>query len=329
MSTELFISLLSSTIILLLCIFLPFVVGGVLISKIWDLIDDPLEILIKRTVAEKEGRVVLRHEYQKATEPYSVELIDNHPDPYQDGRNYYRKLSIEEAKTKKLEVEKAKAAFDLKYPDFFSELNYLKRSQKFPRLFLTSFSWIIGAVMLFSTTGLFYLATGYFGVNISIQSYKQVELEQQAQDEITKTLIGDLGSIAAELSKPRQLTIEQIEKITDKLPPAVSKLQSNLEQTDIQMRELQESLQFELEELEVQKEKFDTVRALSSQEFEAVKTILFEETEKSTRRYYLIGLFSSIPIFWLSEILKALFLNWFRQLKFFELRRSEQKNNPT
>jgi hypothetical protein len=329
MNLELLISLLSSTIILVLCILIPLVLGIFIIVKLWDLIDDPLNVVIGKTVQSGEEQSELRKEYSRATEPYYLESIDDHPDPYRDGRNYYRQLSDEEAKAKKVEVEQAKKLFNEKYPDFFSELKLLKKTQVNPRRLLAFLSWVIGGVLVFSSPVLFYAATGYFGVNISVQSYKQAGLEKQSRDEITQELIGELGSIASELSEPRSLTLEQIERITEKLPPAVSELQSNLEKADAQMRAARQSLELEQEDLAIQKEKFDKVSALSTEEFEAVKTVLFEETEKSTRRYYLIGLFSSIPVFWFSELLKALFLKWLDRLKLLNWRRSANKRNES
>ena len=329
MNIELLISLLSSTIILVLSIVIPLVLGTFLITKLWDFIDEPSKVIIDKVGNTPEEKKAIAEEYYKLSEPYTLRLIDDHPDTYQDGRRYFEKPSIVEAEVKKVEVEEARKIFEAKFPNFFSELEGLKKKQKIPRVIFTFISWGIAVVLFFSSTVLFYVATGYFGVNISVQSYKQAAVEKQSQDEITKALLGDLGDIASDLTNPRSLTLDQIEQITEKLPPAVSKLQSNLEKTDTQIRELQQSLKIEQEELDIQKAKFDTVRALSAKEFEAVKTILFEETEKSTRRYYLIGLFSSIPLFWFSELLKALFLTWLGRLKRNGMLRSQKNKNLT
>ena len=54
------------------------------------------------------------------------------------------------------------------------------------------------------------------------------------------------------------------------------------------------------------KKRVEILNKLSLDEMSSVKSVIFEETEKSSRRYFYYGLVFSIPLFWMSEYLKNL-----------------------
>lgn len=315
MSVEIFISLLSSAIILLLCVGAAIAVGVGTNIFLWDLIKDPISVTLEATSEDPEERVNIREQYHLATQSSFLEPLPVSYDPYEDGRRYFRPIPEERLDAHKAEVEELRKKFETKYPDFFSTLAATKDRQKMPRFFLKIISWSTAVVLILATPAVFYVATGYFGVNIPYKSYKQTEIEKQEQEEITKSLLGDLGKIADDLSNPRKLTIDEIEKITTELPVAISGIRKDLEKTNKRNEELRKNLETDQAELNSQKEKFDEISRMTREEFDAVKSVLFEETSKSNRQYYLIGLFSSIIVFWFSEFLKFWILRFWAKLR--------------
>jgi len=210
---------------------------------------------------------------------------------------------------------KFKERFEIEHQGLLEEIDLVTNRQKPARFFMNLLSILVGLLLLGMATSAFLFSISFFGVDIGFKTKREVDREIGIREQQIANDLNLIENSAAKLSNSKGLTIEAISNEAVKLNSAVSNLQVNLNEQILESNKKRENLDVRTVEFDAKVKQFENVQNIRQEEFDSVKALLFEETIKSSRQYWLLGLISSIPLFWLSDLIKFWFLrllSWMR-----------------
>ncbi len=141
---------------------------------------------------------------------------------------------------------------------------------------------------------------------LEINSYEALSLSVIQEDEKLSNSIKSIENLATVLSNPDDYKFGVTRKAIDSLPSELVKLQVILDERRDSSQQLQNLMISQREEVEALRDRVQILSSLSNEEMATIKSVIFEESERSSRQYFLFGLFLSIPLFWFSEYLRRL-----------------------